>query len=368
MNAKKMYTPFQIGGLSIKNRLVASAMFEYGAEDGKITERIKNRYRQLAEGGFGLIITGMHAISREGRVAPIMVETTYNDYENDLRSIVDTAHVNGSKIVVQLQHAGYGTFPQDGYDHFGVCDKEMGKGVFYHAMTREEMADVAQGFAAAAARCRVAGADGVQIHAAHGFLLNTFLSPSTNHRTDEYGGGIANRARLLFEIYEAIRTAVGKEFIVSVKFPFSDLIEQSITEDESLFVCQELAQKGADMIEVSSGMVMDGSAHSFTPFMKKGTREGIFRESAAKLAEKVSVPVISVCGYRSPSFIEGTLEHTKIAAVSFGRPTVREPNLPKRWQEDDSPAACISCNRCCTSFNDGVITCQVLKDKMKKSV
>ena len=270
--------------------------------------------------------------------------------------------------MVQLQHAGYGTFPQDGYDHFGVCDKEMGKGVFYHAMTREEMADVAQGFAAAAARCRVAGADGVQIHAAHGFLLNSFLSPSTNHRTDEYGGGIANRARLLFEIYEAIRTAVGKEFIVSVKFPFSDLIEQSITEDESLFVCQELAQKGADMIEVSSGMVMDGSAHSFTPFMKKGTREGIFRESAAKLAEKVSVPVISVCGYRSPSFIEGTLEHTKIAAVSFGRPTVREPNLPKRWQEDDSPAACISCNRCCTSFNDGVITCQVLKDKMKKSV
>ena len=97
MGEEKMYTPFQIDELSIKNRLLASAMFEYGAEDGKITERIKNRYRQLAEGGFGLIITGMHAISREGRVAPIMVETTYNDYENDLRSIVDTAHVNGSK-------------------------------------------------------------------------------------------------------------------------------------------------------------------------------------------------------------------------------------------------------------------------------
>ena len=357
MKLQNMYESFTIGNLTLKNRLVASAMFEYGADNGTITDQIMDRYRLLAEGGSGLIITGMHAVTAAGAVAPIMVNAEYGAYVSDLRALVAQAHANDAKLFVQLQHCGYGTFDAPGFDAFGVCDHGR-----FHRATPEELRKVAKDFASAALRCKKAGADGVQIHAAHGYLLNTFLSPSTNHRTDDYGGPIEHRARLLLEVYSAIRAAVGKDFPIGVKFPFSDLTEQSITPEESLWTCRELERLGIDMIEVSSGMVMDGSAASFSPVVRKG-QAAPFLGFAKSVADAVSIPVISVCGYRTPAQIEAALTETNIAAVSFGRPLVREPNLPNRWKTDDSVAKCVSCNGCCNSFADGIITCQLEKRK-----
>ena len=357
MKLQNMYESFTIGNLTLKNRLVASAMFEYGADNGTITDQIMDRYRLLAEGGSGLIITGMHAVTAAGAVAPIMVNAEYGAYVSDLRALVAQAHANDAKLFVQLQHCGYGTFDASGFDAFGVCDQGR-----FHQATPEELGQVARDFASAAIRCKKAGVDGVQIHAAHGYLINTFLSPSTNHRTDDYGGPIEHRARLLFEVYGAIRAAVGKEYPIGVKFPFCDLIEHSITPEESLWTCRELERRGIDMIEVSSGMVMDGSAASFSPVVRKG-QAAPFLEFAKSVADAVSIPVISVCGYRTPAQIESALAETNIAAVSFGRPLVREPNLPNRWKTDDSVAKCVSCNGCCNSFADGIITCQLEKRK-----
>lgn len=352
-----MYTPFQLGGLQIPNRLVASAMFEYGAEQGKITEKVKARYRQLAAGGAGLIITGMHAVSQSAGVGPMMVNTQYEGYLSDLGQIAGEVHAHGSRLLVQLQHCGEKTSPAAGYDRFSVCETPRS---IYHTATEEELKQVAANFAVSALRCKEAGADGVQIHAAHGFLLNTFLSPSTNRRADTYGGTIENRARLLLEVYDAVRQAVGTDYIVGVKFPFSDLNEHSILPEESLLVCQELARRGVQFIEVSAGMVMDDSSSSFTPALRRNEQPP-FLPYAAQLARQVSVPVISVCGYRTPNVVERALTETKIAAVSFGRPLVCEPNLPNRWKTDPRPAKCVSCNRCRNSFKDGILTCQVEK-------
>ena len=191
-------------------------------------------------------------------------------------------------------------------------------------------------------------------------MINSFLSPSTNYRTDEYGGKIENRARILFEVYDAIRQAVGDDFIIGVKFPFSDLNENSIKPEESIFVCKELEKRGIDFIEVSSGMVMDNSSASFTPVVRNDN-QAPFLKYASQLACQVAIPVISVCGYRTPDMVEKALSETKISAVSFGRPLVREPNLPNRWKNDRSPAMCVSCNRCCNSFGDKIITCQIKK-------
>lgn len=357
---KAMYSPFNLGAIQIGNRLVASAMFEYGADNGRITEKINNRYLELADGGAGLIITGMHAISASGAVAPIMVNTEYDGYIKDLEKIANTVHAKGGKIVVQLQHCGGKTCQADGYDHFSVCDKKVSDSCVYHEATKAELQKVTADFAAAALRCKKAGVDGVQIHGAHGYLINTFLSPSTNHRSDEYGGDIENRARLLFEVYNAMRQAVGNGFIIGVKFPFSDLNENSIRPEESLFVCKELERRGINFIEVSSGMVMDNSSASFTPVVRNDN-QAPFLKYASWLANEIDIPVISVCGYRTPDMVERALIETKIAAVSFGRPLVREPDLPKRWKNDSSPAKCISCNRCCNSFGDGIITCQISK-------
>lgn len=357
-----MYTPFHLKNTQVSNRLVASAMFEYGAENGKITEKIKEHYSALADGGAGLIITGMHAVSVSGSVAPIMVNTEYDNYTMDISSIARTVHEKGGKIIVQLQHCGGKTSTAEGYDKFAVCQKEVSENCIYHEATKDELHKVAADFAASALRCKTAGVDGVQIHGAHGYLINSFLSPSTNYRTDEYGGNIENRARILFEVYDAIRQAVGNEFIIGVKFPFSDLNENSIRPEDSIFVCKKLERKGIDFIEVSSGMLMDNSSASFTPVVRNDN-QAPFLKYASQLACQITIPVISVCGYRTPDMVEEALSETKISAISFGRPLVREPNLPNRWKKDRRPAMCVSCNRCCNSFGDRIITCQIAKNQ-----
>lgn len=372
---KTLYQPFTVGNLTLKNRLVASAMFEYGAEEGRITDKIAERYHQLAQGGIGGIITGMQAVTASGAVAPQMVHTEYDGYVQDMKAIADTVHQEDCKLFVQLQHCGSKTRPAEGYDHFTVSAVEDSAPhasdlrslsprdplVVYHPATVEELRKVAEDFGQAARRCQLAGVDGVQLHCAHGYLINSFLSPSTNHRQDEYGGPIENRARLLFEIYDAVRRAVGPEYPVGVKFPFSDLNAQSIQPEESLYVCRELERRGIDFIEVSSGMVMSTGSDSFSPRLAKDGPEGPFLPYARQVAQAVSVPVISVCGYRSPAFIQQVLSETGLAAVSFGRPLVREPDLPNRWRRDESPAQCVSCNACRNSAGDGIITCQVEK-------
>lgn len=362
MSEITMYTPFSIGGMEVKNRLVASAMFEAGAMNGEITEKIVNRYRKLSEGGVGLIITGMQGISASAAIAPSMVHTEYATYEKDMKMLAAIVHKTGCKLIVQLQHCGSRTPQKKGYDHFSVCETAISDTQIYHEATPDEISKVVTDFGKAALRCKNAGVDGIQIHSAHGFLLNSFLSPSSNHRTDEYGGAIENRARLLLKIYDEVRRKVGDSFIVGIKFPFNDLNVQSISAEESLYVCKELEKRGIDFIEVSSGMGPKGVALSFSPVVTKDT-QAPFLKYAEAVANSVSVPVISVCGYRSPDIIEKVLSETKISAISFGRPLVCEPDLPNRWKSDRSESKCISCNRCGDSFADGVITCQVQKKR-----
>lgn len=361
---KRMYSSFQIGKLTIPNRLVASAMFEYGAVDGQISEKIMARYEALAKGGSGLIITGMQGVRASACIAPIMVHTEYENYMQEMQDLANMVHMHGAKLFVQLQHCGAKTSTAEGYDKFSVSSVQISDDCIYHEASREELQKLTAAYAASVLRCKQAGVDGVQIHAAHGFLLNSFLSPSTNKRNDEYGGKIENRARLVFEIYDAMRQAAGNNFVIGIKFPYSDLKENSIQPEESLYVCKELEKRRIDFIEVSSGMAMDSSPASFSPVVR-GNAEAPFLPFASEVANAVAIPVISVCGYRSPEMVEKALAETKIAAVSFGRPLVREPNLPLRWKKAPSPAKCISCNGCFKSFADGIITCQVEKTKKK---
>lgn len=328
---QKMYQSFKIGNVFIKNRLIKSAMFEFGADNGKITSKIAEMYKNAAEGGSRLIITGMQAVTSGGGNYPIMIQITNDTYVEDMKKIVKEVHKNECKIFVQLQHVGHRSFWQGGYDSFAVSEMKINEEFTYHEATIAEIKNLVKSYGEAACRCKETGCDGVQIHAAHGFLVNSFLSPSMNKRTDEYGGDIQNRSRLLFEIYDSIRNAVGVNFPIGVKISFDDKNGSSSTPDEMVWVSEKLEKVGIDMIEVSSGMTLDGSYTSFTPFIK---REGCFKEGAELIASTIKVPVISVCGYRIPEFINDTLENTNIAAVSFGRALVCEPDLPNRWKTD----------------------------------
>lgn len=278
----------------------------------------------------------MQGVSESGAFAPIMVNSQYDGYVEDIRSLAQIVHENDAKIFVQLNHCGSN-----------------------EGMSVDALKQIAKDFGSAALNCKIGGADGIQIHAGHGFLINSLLSPSTNNRDDIYGGDIENRARLLFEAYAEVRQSVGNNFVVGVKFPFSDLIEKSISPEESMLVLKRLEDEGLDFVEITSGMVMDGTKASFAP--RIGKNEAPFLKSAEIAADGLKIPVISVCGYRSPQFIDQVLETTKISAISFGRATVREPNLASKWMSSSEKATCVSCNQCANSLNDGIITCQVAK-------
>ncbi len=334
---KKIFEEVTLGSLTVKNRLVRSATFEGGAENGVITPFLTDLQEGLAKGGVGLIITGMMAIGPNAGIKSSMVRVDSEEFITKYAEIAEAIHRYGSKVVIQLNHCG--AKAEAGLNPLGPSDIDgRAKG-----MTTDDIKAVVADFGKAAKRCREAGADGVQIHGAHGYLISQFLSPYYNKRNDAYGGSIENRARFLFAVYDEIRAQVGDAYPVLIKINYSDLVENGLTGDECVWVCKQLEKRGIDAIELSSGI---GLGKESRPAQINGG-EGYFAEGALRLAEEVKTPVITVGGYRTPKSIEEFLNKGNISAVSLCRPLIREPGLPAKWQAGDiSAALCISCNKC----------------------
>jgi len=344
---KHIFEPVHLGNLCLKNRLVRSATMENAAiTDGRITPALKETYEELARGGVGLIITGMMGIGPDSRVSPEMAATEHATFHDNLQALADAVHTFGSKLVVQLSHCGVKV------TQFDTIDTPRGPSPFTpkHGqsaveMTQEEIAQISADFAAAALRCKEAGADGIQLHCAHGYLLSQFLSPYYNQRTDEYGGSIEHRAKIVLDTYQAIRQAVGAEYPILIKINYSDLVEGGLTGDECAFVCKSLDALRIDAIEVSSGLNVSRDS-SASPRMVDGKLQS-FAEAGKNIASLVDAAVISVGGHRNSDIIEQFLNESRVAAVSMSRPFLREPDLAAKWEVNAaSPAKCISCNQC----------------------
>jgi 2,4-dienoyl-CoA reductase-like NADH-dependent reductase (Old Yellow Enzyme family) len=347
---KKIFEPARLGGLELKNRLIRSSTYEFGCiENAVLLPALQTVYTDLAHGGIGLIITGMMGVNP---MSSLRIAAIYGDtFSADLRGITGAVHKAGCKIVVQLGHQGAKASPlPEGASPECPSDAELPRCAPAKAMSKTSISALIKDFGKAALRCKEAGADGVQIHGAHGYLISEFLSPYFNKRTDEYGGSIENRARLLFEIYDEIRALVGA-FPVLVKINYNDLVDPSITQEECVWVCSELAKRGIDAIEVSAGV---GFNSKTSPCQRGFTDEGFFAAAAADIAAKVSAPIIAMGGFRTPAVIEEWLNKGNFEAVSLSRPLIREPALAKRWQSGDtSKATCVSCSKCFLSKNHG---------------
>jgi 2,4-dienoyl-CoA reductase-like NADH-dependent reductase (Old Yellow Enzyme family) len=336
---KKLFEEVTLGNLTVKNRLVRSATFEGGAENGVVMPYLRDIQEGLARGGVGLIITGMMGTGLNSSAKSSMVRVDREDFVPKYAEIAKAIHQYDCKVVIQLSHCGVAAKAAEGNSPLGPSDIE-GRA---RGMTKDEIKAVITDFGKAAKRCKEAGADGVQIHGAHGYLISQFLSPHFNKRSDEYGGSLENRARLLFEVYDEIRALVGDAYPVWIKINQSDLVERGFTTEECLWVCKELEKRGIDAIEVSSGIGGDIKPSS----ARINADEGYNAETALKVADEIHTPVISVGGYRTPEGIEKFLNKGKLAAVSLCRPLIREPGLPQRWQSGDhSKALCISCSQC----------------------
>ena len=345
---KSIFDQMQMGPLLVKNRLIRSATAEMKCDgEGRITAGYKDIFSSLAKGGVGLIITGMFAVDENAGFGE-RTPNTYNDtFVGELQKLADLVHAHDCKIVVQLVHCGAKAMQAQGSSQpMGPSAITLPHARPARAMTISEIKDVEESFAKAAAKCKEAGADGVQIHGAHGYLISQFLSPSCNKRSDAYGGEIANRGRIVIEMLDAMRREVGATYPIWIKVNCKDLVEESITLAECIWLCVEMEKHGLSAIELSAGM---GHGRDSSPSKRITSEddEGSFAPEAIALAEKVGIPVISTGGFRSPALIDMWLNKGGIEAIGLSRPLICEPDLVNRWAfRDKEKARCVSCSKC----------------------
>jgi 2,4-dienoyl-CoA reductase-like NADH-dependent reductase (Old Yellow Enzyme family) len=234
-------------------------------------------------------------------------------------------------------------------------------------MTGEDITRIITAFGAGARRAKDWGFDAVQLHGAHGYLINQFLSPLANHRQDGYGGSIENRCRFLLETYQAVRSAVGPDFPVMVKLNGSDNIAGGLGPEDGIFAAKALDKAGIDCIEVSGGTPASGDQSPARMKIDTPGKEAYNLSLAWHIRAAVNCPIMVVGGFRSFAVAEKTVQESA-DYVSMARPFIREPALTKRWQEGDrSVARCISCNSCFKpGLKEGGIYCVVEKKEQKK--
>lgn len=345
----KLFEATQINGMALANRFVRSATCEAMAgEDGGTTASLIDLMERLAAGGTGLIITGHAFVEEAGRAMIGQLGVQHNALIPGLSALAAAAHKQEGKIVLQLAHAGLFTDAKlTGSAPLVVSALDGITGPSCRELTGGDIERIVAAFAEAAVRAKKAGCDGVQLHAAHGYLLSQFLSPAFNHRTDEYGGKLENRARALLEILLAVRKSVGTDYPILVKLNCRDFIAHGLTLEDSLLVAAMLAEKGIDAIEISGGVLSGGALNPVRAGINREADEAYFLEEARAFRKKVAVPLILVGGIRSYHLAEKIIAEGAADYVALSRPLIREPGLINRWKSGDlAKAACLSDNLC----------------------
>ena len=323
---KTLFDETRIGTMRLRNRLVRSATWEAMADEtGRLTPRLLEVYRELAEGRVGLIITSATTITKDATRPPGMLSIPDDSYIPEYRELTRIVHDAGGSIVMQIVFPGR--------------NGEMWTPAI---PTPEDIQSIVKSFGEAAFRAKQAGFDGVQIHAAHRYFLSQFLNVKKNTRTDQYGGQLPGRERFLLEIYDEIRIRTGPDFPVLVKINCSDFEEGDGVWEACRSAWTHLAETGISGIEISGGV-------SGSPLPPRGSpyEESVFRDYASEIAKRATIPVIMVGLNRTPAVMTHLLNTTGIGYFSLSRPFLRQPDLPGFWKSNpDAPAECISCDAC----------------------
>ncbi len=354
--------------MTLSNRIVRSATWEGMCDPtGRPTDKLITCYRDLALGGVGLLISGYSFITPDGKQAPGQMGIHRDDFGDDYHKLTKVVHEAGGKIAIQLVHAGGQTkrkyigknpvAPSScRVDQFPEIPDELSWG---------EIQTIISAFGESARRAKLWNFDAVQLHSAHGYLLNQFLSPLTNRRTDAYGGSLKNRCRFLLEVYHNIRENVGDDYPVLIKLNASDNIKGGLTHADGLYVTHQLDMVGIDAIEVSAGTPVSGAKVPIRKKILTPQSEAYNLQSAIRIKKAVNCQVMVVGGFRSYERADKAIKNNAMDYIAMARPLIREPNLVNRWlRGDHTRAKCISCNRCIIpAYKEGGISCVVEKKK-----
>jgi len=361
-----LFTPIRLGGLEIPNRIMRSATWEGMAqEDGTVTDALVELYERLGAGGAGLVISGYAYICPEGKGLPRQVAIYDDRYVEGLSRIADAVHRGGGLAIVQLVHAGGQTNSRTTGQDEVLAPSAVpyaSHEVTPREMTAEEARGIVRAHGEATRRAMEAGFDGVQLHAAHGYLVNRFLSPAFNRRQDEYGGSILNRARFGVEAIEACRGALGDGKVLSIKLNSQDNEEGGLSLGDAVEAAKLFVTAGVDHVEVSGGTPMSGELGAARQGIVETSDEAYFRPGAARIKGAIDAPVGLVGGIRSFDVAEDIVTSGDADTVSLARPFICEPALPSRWKSGDrDKSICTSDGGCFVMGIKKGIRCAVHK-------
>ena len=344
----KLFSPIQIGTMALKNRIVMPAMCTfYGTPEGFVTDRTVEYHRARARGGVGLNIVEHTAVAPDGIYAPQMLCIYDDRYISWFERLARAVHEEGGKVAIQLNHVGrQGSSAYTGMQLVAPSPipcpvrKEVP-----HGLTVEEIPSYMQAYADGAARSKEAGADAIEIHGAHGYLICEFLSPFSNRREDEYGGDRERRCRFAAEILKAVRARVGPDFPVLLRISANEYVEGGLDLEESKGIIQVLLKEGVDAIHVSVCTAKTAAYASACYYLE----EGSLVPYAAGIKSVVDVPVIAVGRIKDPRMAEQILREGKTDLVAMGRALIADPEMPDKAARGafDEIIPCISCNLGC---------------------
>ena len=361
---KKLFESTAIKRMTLKNRFVRSATWENKATaDGHMTPELYDVYEELAKNEVGMIITGYANIVKEEQPNPGMMGIYDDSFIEEYKVLTSLVHKYDSKIVLQVAYGGTKTTYNVGERVIFAPSEvpEMATNTLGKEMTKEDIDYIISAFGESARRAEESGFDGIEIHGAHTYLINQFLSPYYNRRTDEYGGILENRMRFLKEIYFAMRKQVGADYPILVKLTATDFFDGGQSFADTKVICKELEAIGVDGIELSGNI--HGNAQNRVDEVFDGCKieaEGYFYQYGKEISEEVNIPIITVGGLSNFETINEILQNTKIEYFAIARPLLAEPNLVKRWKEGDhAKVKCIRCSKCrtksgnyCVVFNN----------------
>jgi NADPH2 dehydrogenase len=343
-----LFSDISIRNMQIKNRIVMPPMVCSGftGEDGLFTIKNIERYRDRARGGVGLIIIEATCISKTGRLSLAQLGLWSDDQIKGFRRVAGYCHEYDCKVLAQIHHAGLAAASEATSDPVAPSDfqgsSRLNRSIQARALSSAEISAIRNEYVAAAVRAHKAGLDGVELHAAHGYLISQFFSPVVNKREDEYGGSLVNRTRFATEIIAQIRQATGPDFIIACRIGCDEPDLES-----SINIARALEQSGVDLLHISTGMTtyIAGEIADVTVPPYFHYNSVVYR--GALIKEKVKVPVILVNGIRSPLDAAYLIEHNYADLVAVGRGLLVDPEWANKGQKYLQVTPCLRCKACC---------------------
>jgi len=388
---KKVFEPWSLGTLRLKNRIIRSATHEGMAHrDGMPTDDLTGTWRKLAAGGAGAIITGYVGVKGNGRTFANMRMFDHDGYIDVYKGINDRLKEFGAPVIAQLAHGGSRSNGKlTGEDVVGPSYRRKNEsGDVCREANEADILSIIDAFVGAIVRARKAGFDGVQLHAAHGYLLSEFISPKLNQRKDKWGGTVENRLRIVTEILRRARQEVGA-YPLLVKISAHDEFRKGLTEQDAVAIARILQESSCDAIEVSCGYgdflytvrmpklpvdALLGLMPSYrdrpafqkrllrtiAPFLGKVHRplHNYNADAAEQIKRAVSIPVIVVGGVRTLQDITDIISRKDIDSVSLSRPFIIEPDIVERFRQGRQDSSrCIDCGYCLLGVAGAPLRC-----------